>query len=200
MAGKADIRRKILRSRNAMAHEEIAVMSQEIVKRLIGLAAIRGATTVMVFLSFGTEVLTDELIRWGWAAGKRIAVPLCNPEDRELIPCRIDTFEDLQRGHYGIREPKAGLVRPLPRGEIDAVLVPAVAFDRRGSRVGYGGGYYDRFLPEVPRATRIGVVFACQIVEGIPAGPHDVAVDGIVTEKEIIIPVGSRIERVKGGL
>jgi 5-formyltetrahydrofolate cyclo-ligase len=185
MIGKAEIRKRILHMRNAMTPEEIAVGSDAIVKRLTELARIRQASTLMVFLSYGSEVLTDTFLCWGWAEGKRIAVPLCNPEMRELIPCRIDGFGDLESGHYGIREPKPGFIRPLEKKEIDVVLVPAVAFDRRGARVGYGGGYYDRFLPGVPQAARVGVAFACQIVQEIPADPYDVTVDAIVTETEI---------------
>jgi len=186
MDGKREIRKRILALRNAMPREEIAAASLEIVKKLTEMEEIRRASTLMVFLSFGSEVHTDDLIRWGWGEGKRIVVPLCCPETRELMPCRIDGFDELETGHYGIREPKASHLQPVPQREIDAVLIPAVAFDRRGCRVGYGGGYYDRFLPEVPRAAKIGAAFACQIVAEIPADPYDVTVDRIVTEKGII--------------
>jgi 5-formyltetrahydrofolate cyclo-ligase len=80
----------------------------------------------------------------------------------------------------------------VSREEIDAVLIPAVAFDRRGYRVGYGGGYYDRFLPQVPRAARIGAVFACQIVPEVPIDRYDVQVERITTEEGIIIPEDER--------
>ena len=123
----------------------------------------------MIFLSFGSEVQTDGIIRWGRENGKRIVVPRCCPEGRRLTPCLIEEFAELETGSYGIREPKAELARPVPAGEIDAVLIPAVAFDRRGYRIGYGGGYYDRFLPKVPRSLRIGVAFSRQIVAEIPA-------------------------------
>ena len=186
MDGKREIRKRILALRNAMPREEIAAASLEIVKKLTEMEQIRRASTLMVFLSFGSEVHTDDLIRWGWGEGKRIVVPLCCPETRELMPCRIDGFDELETGHYGIREPKASRLQPVPQREIDAVLIPAVAFDRRGCRVGYGGGYYDRFLPEVPRAAKIGAAFACQIVAEIPADPYDVTVDRIVTEKGVI--------------
>ena len=186
MDGKGEIRRRILMLRNAMPPESIAVKSAEIVRRLMELREIRDSSTLMVFLSFGSEVHTDDLIRWGWGEGKRIVVPLCCPETRELMPCRIDGFEELESGHYGIREPKASRFQSVPQREIDAVLIPAVAFDWRGCRVGYGGGYYDRFLPEVPQAAKIGAAFACQIVAEIPADPYDVTVDQIVTEKGII--------------
>ena len=194
MVGKAEIRKSILQTRNAMTREEIAAASQEIVKKLTEMEEIRRASTLMVFLSFGSEVDTDDLIRWGWGEGKRIVVPLCCPETRELMPCRIDGFDELETGHYGIREPKASSLQPVPQREIDAVLIPAVAFDRRGCRIGYGGGYYDRFLPGVPRAAKIGAAFACQIVAEIPADPYDVTVDIIVTEADIIVPAGSAVE------
>ena len=186
MVGKAEIRKSILQTRNAMTREEIAAASLAIMKRLIDLEAIRRASTLMVYLAFGSEVHTDDLIRWGWGEGKRIVVPLCCPETRELMPCRIDGFDELESGHYGIREPKVSPLQPVSQREIDAVVVPAVAFDRRGYRVGYGGGYYDRFLPGCPQAAKIGAAFARQIIAAIPADPYDVTVDRIVTEKGVI--------------
>ncbi len=188
MIEKKEIRKRILNLRNEMTPEEIAAKSGRIVRRVTELEAFREASTLMVFLSFGSEVQTDGIILWGWENGKRIVVPHCRPESRRLIPCLLEGFAELEAGYCGIREPKAGLARSVPAGEIGVVLVPAVAFDRRGARVGYGGGYYDRFLPEVPQAARIGAAFSCQIVAEIPADPHDVPVDRIVTEEEIISP------------
>jgi 5-formyltetrahydrofolate cyclo-ligase len=187
MNSKTEIRKRLLGLRNALSKEEIAARSGGIVTRLMRMEEIRKASTVMVYLSFGSEVLTDDLIRWGWEEGKRIVVPLCRPEGRVLTPCLIDGFAELEEGHYGIREPKADRLRVVPPGEIDAVLVPAVAFDRRGYRVGYGGGYYDRFLPTTPQAAKIGAAFACQIVPEVPTDRYDVQVDRITTEDELIV-------------
>jgi len=187
MTDKREIRKRIMTLRNAMTPEEIEAKSGEIVRQLKGLREIRESSTLMVYLSFGSEVLTDDLIRWGWDAGKRIVVPFCHPESREMTSCLLGGFTELETGHYGIREPKAERLKPVPREEIDAVLIPAVAFDRQGRRVGYGGGYYDRFLPEIPRSARIGAAFACQIVAEIPPDPHDVPADRIVTEDELIV-------------
>jgi len=187
MDEKREIRKRILNLRNAMPLEAIAAKSGEIVQRLRELREIRESSTLMVFLNFGSEVVTDDLIVWGWAEGKRIVVPLCHPESREMTPCLIGGFADLETGHYGIREPKADRLRVVPPGEIEAVLVPAVAFDRRGYRVGYGGGYYDRFLPKAPQAARIGAVFACQIVPEVPIDRYDVQVERIATEEGIIV-------------
>lgn len=182
---KEALRRRVLAIRDGLTAEAVAAMSGEIVRRLTGLPEIRAAATLMVYLGFGSEVMTDGLIRWGWSAGKRVVVPLC-AAGRSLIPCRIEGFEEVEAGHYGIREPKAVCRRPVEPGGIEAIVVPAVAFDRRGGRVGYGGGYYDRFLPRAPQAARIGAAFAGQIVAAVPAGVHDVPVDTIVTEEGII--------------
>jgi 5-formyltetrahydrofolate cyclo-ligase len=193
MTDKGDIRNWILQVRNAMTPQAIASGSLAIVKRLTELDQIRRASTLMVYLSFGSEVRADDLILWGWGEGKRIAVPFCRPARRELIACRMEGFDELECGHYGIREPKADLIRPIPPDEIDVVVVPAVAFDRQGHRLGYGGGYYDRFLPSAPRAMRIGAAFARQIVAEITTDPHDVRMDGIVTEREVIVPAATGV-------
>jgi len=187
MTDKREIRKRIMTLRNAMPLAAIAAKSGEIVRLLKELREIRESSTLMVFLNFGSEVLTDELIVWGWDAGKRIVVPFCHPESREMVPCLLGGFDELETGHYGIREPRADCLQVVLPEEIDAVLIPAVAFDRRGYRVGYGGGYYDRFLPKVPRAARIGAVFACQIVPEVPIDRYDVQVERIVTEEGIII-------------
>ncbi|MBM4313880.1 MAG: 5-formyltetrahydrofolate cyclo-ligase [Deltaproteobacteria bacterium] len=187
MNSKSEIRKRLLGLRNSLSNEEITAGSGEIVTGLKRMKEIRSASTLMVYLGFGSEVMTDDLIRWGWGEGKRIVVPFCHPEGREMTACRIDGFDELVEGRYGIRAPAAGRLRPVANGEIDAVIVPAVAFNRRGYRVGYGGGYYDRFLPAAPQAAKIGAAFACQIVEEIPVGPYDVKMDYIVTEKGILI-------------
>ena len=192
MNSKSEIRKRLLGLRDSLSTEEITAGSGEIVTRLMRIEEIRKASSLMVYVSFGSEVVTDDLIRWGWGEGKRIVVPFCRPEGREMTACRIDGFDELEKGHYGIRAPMVGRLRPVPSGEIDVVLVPAVAFDRQGYRVGYGGGYYDRFLPGCPQAAKIGAAFACQIIEEIPVGPYDVAMDCIVTEEEILIPENKR--------
>jgi 5-formyltetrahydrofolate cyclo-ligase len=197
MNGKTEIRKRLLNLRNSLSTKEIMAGSSEIVAELMRIEEIRKASTLMVYLSFGSEVRTDDLIRWCWKEGKRICVPFCHVESRELTACRIDGFDELETGHYGIRAPKEGLLRPVDGGEIDAILVPAVAFDRRGYRIGYGGGYYDRFLPRVPRAAKIGVAFVSQIIEEIPVDGHDLPVDLIVTEKEVIVPSDGPIGTVR---
>jgi 5-formyltetrahydrofolate cyclo-ligase len=190
MEEKRQIRRQILSLRDRMTKEEIAAKSRAVVERLTALDAVRQAGTVMAFMAFGSEVDLEGFVRWAWEAGKRVTVPHCRPDERGLTACRIDGFAELAPGHYGIRAPRAAELRPVPPGEIDTIVVPGAAFDRRGYRIGYGGGYYDRFLLAASRAARIGAAFACQIVPTIPAEPHDIPVDAVVTEAETIIGTG----------
>jgi len=191
MESKAEIRKRVIGLRNAIPRDQIEQKSRAIQERLTELDPIRRASTLMIFLSFGSEVLTDDLILWCWEEKKQVVVPFCRPESRELTACRINGFDELETGHYGIREPHEGLLRPVDGEKIDAILVPAVAFDRVGYRVGYGGGYYDRFLPKAPQAAKIGVAFAAQMIDQAPRDAYDLPVDVIVTESEVIVPVAS---------
>lgn len=182
---KKEIRKTILSLRNAVPREKIETMSDYICRRFIALDKVRSCSSLMIFLSFGSEVDTDYIIRWAWKHKKRVMAPLCKPETKELAVFAIATFDDVEPGYYGIREPKRALLQPVAKKEIDLVVVPAVAFDRRGYRVGYGGGYYDRFLADMG-APRIGLAFSCQIIPEAPINQYDHAVDGIVTETEYI--------------
>lgn len=186
MKAKEEIRRETLLRRDSMPQEERQKKSRLITARLTGLAALESARTVMTYLGFGSEVGTDDLVRWGLARGKQIVVPLCRGQGRRMVACRIDSLAEVAPGLYGIREPREGFVRPVDPRQIDVVIVPGVAFDRRGHRVGYGGGFYDRFLGGARQAFRIGVAFSCQIVPEIPAQDWDLRVHCLVTEKGIM--------------
>lgn len=182
---KKVIRKTILSLRNAVPREKRERLSKVICNRFTRLDEVKMCYSLMIFFSFGSEVDTDDIIRWAWKHKKKVVVPLCKPETKELAVFAIATFDDVEPGYYGIREPKRALLQPVAKKEIDLVVVPAVAFDRRGHRVGYGGGYYDRFLANMG-APRIGLAFSCQIIPEAPINQYDHAVDGIVTETEYI--------------
>jgi 5-formyltetrahydrofolate cyclo-ligase len=182
---KKKIRKDILSVRNALPSAEREAISRDICRRFTRLTVVQGCASVMIFLSFGSEINTDYIIEWLWKQKKEVLVPLCKPETREMDIFPIASFADLEPGYFGIREPKRGLRPPVTKEVIDLVVVPAVAFDRRGYRVGYGGGYYDRFLIGMDVPT-IGLAFNCQIITAAPVDEYDQAVQGIVTEKEYI--------------
>ncbi len=182
---KKKIRKDILAVRNALPVEERERMSRDILSRFACLPMLPACKTVMIFLSFGTEINTDYIIEWLWEQNKNVLVPLCKPQTKEMAIFPITQFADVEPGYFGIREPKPDLRPPVAKEAVDLVCVPAVAFDRRGYRVGYGGGYYDRFLADLG-VPRIGLAFSCQIIPEAPVDTYDQAVHGIITEAEWI--------------
>lgn len=150
----------------------------------------RQARTILLYVAFRGEVRTQMIATAAGAAGKRLALPRVQKEPKRLI---LHAYSGdpttLIRGAYGIAEPREDwpVVEP---GEVDLVVAPGVAFDRRGNRLGYGGGYYDRMLPEVkaanPAAKLVGLAYGFQLVPELPAEPHDIPMDGVATEDGLI--------------
>lgn len=190
MSGSADLRarKRALREqvrarRDALPAHERVRRSEEISRRLFSLEAVAGAATVMAFSSFGSEVETRPIIERLAREGCRVALPRI--EGGEIVAVGYQPGEPVRTASFGASEPAGGQI--LAPEEIDIVVTPGLAFDRSGHRVGYGGGFYDRFLTRVGAATpRIGVCFAVQLVEEVPHGETDLTVDVVVTEDEVI--------------
>jgi len=152
---------------------------------------------VMLYLSLPDEVDTSEVFLHAWQNGKTVAVPKVSWQQRRMIPVEINSLEtDMSVGASGLRTPTTG--RPIPPGEIELVVTPALGYDGNGNRLGRGGSYYDRFFAnEELRACKCGFSFAEQQVDSIPVSDHDVAVDILVTDEEVFYfgaGVGSRQE------
>lgn len=184
---KSSIREKMLGVRNNLTSHQIQSMSRDIFNTFIKLDKVQESPIIMAYLSFGSEVNADYIIEWAWSNNKRVVVPVCLPKTRRMIPSIIDSFQQVEPGYFGIRQPKKEFLRPVNKGIIDIIVVPAVAFDRRGYRIGYGGGYYDRFLAEIKeKAIKIGLAFQCQLVSRLQVDKYDIPVDLIVTDKDVI--------------
>jgi 5-formyltetrahydrofolate cyclo-ligase len=183
---KVELRRKLLNCLLAIPSEQRSERSRKACRNLVSTEQFQGASTVMMFLSLPHEVDTSEAILHAWQLGKAVAVPKISWQQRHMIPVRINSLETgFSTGASGLRNPIAGM--PVPFGEIDLVVTPALGFDKKGNRLGRGGSYYDRFFAnEELKAARCGFGFAEQIVESIPVTEHDEPVDIIVTDEEII--------------
>jgi 5-formyltetrahydrofolate cyclo-ligase len=187
---KAGLRKRFRTARSSIASERRNHVSATIVERLVELDEIRRARAVMVYLHTGNEVRTDTLISRLLSEGKRVIVPYCRPASRDLGIAEIRTVDsDTAPGLHGIREPLPALRGNFLKSDIHAIVVPGVAFDTHGGRLGQGKGYYDNFLRELSgRVPFIGLAFACQISdEPFPFDYHDVAVDQVVTENGPLI-------------
>jgi 5-formyltetrahydrofolate cyclo-ligase len=177
---KRILRKKFLAARAALAPDEVEEKSRKIMGVLFSLEELLKAQAVMFYVDARNEVKTKDAITWALNAGKRVAVPKVTGV-RRLAAVEIKSLEELSPGCFGILEP----VRDdgISPAEIDLVIVPGVAFDKSGYRLGYGAGYYDNFLPLLrPEVKKVAVAFEMQVVDRIPAERHDVRMDMIITE------------------
>ena len=179
---KAGLKQSITEKRNSLSKEEILEKSGKIKDNLFVLEQYKKSKTVMFFVSFNSEVNTHEMIKEALKA-KTVIVP--KVLEHEIEPSMIADFDSLvSTGKFGILEPIETM--KIAYKNIGLVLVPGIAFDILGHRIGYGFGFYDRFLAKVPKAVKIGLTFDFQVVEKVPHEEHDVAVDLIVTEERVV--------------
>jgi len=159
-----------------------------ILQNIISLPEFQSARTIMTYLSISGEVDTFPLARLILKRGKRLVVPKVIKEPAHLLACEIDSLDEgLVPDPYGIMEPDRDHTREIRIGEIDVHVIPGLAFDRSGYRLGHGGGYYDRFLSGVPKsALKAGLSFGSQILDALPKDPWDIPVDCIISEKEVL--------------
>ena len=179
---KRELRRRMLALRRALAAEERASYSAAITERILSLEAVKRVRTIFAYAAMEDEVQTEALISSLLQMGKRVAIPLVTGK-RTMEAVLVPAMDALEYGAYHILTVREDRRVVLPPKEIDCVLVPGVAFDMDGTRLGMGGGYYDIFLPKIPGAVKIALAYSCQIVESIPKLSHDCGVDWIVTEK-----------------
>ena len=186
---KRSVRERILRARDAMPTHLRVAASTAIAATLSRRPDFIAARVVLLTLPFGSEWDTGLLLSAALAGSKTVAVPRVNQERHMLeIHAVCDAAREIAPGYRGIPEPRVDCP-PVALASIDWVLVPGVAFDAEGRRIGYGGGYYDRLLPLLDRsAARVAGAFELQVVERVPAAPHDTTVDAIVTERRTLGP------------
>jgi 5-formyltetrahydrofolate cyclo-ligase len=185
---KKALRKKIIALRDLLTPAEIKEKSALIAENLYSLPAYAQADKIMFFIDFGSEVSTRSMVEETIKRGKVALAPKALPETREMIPSQILNWDaDLAPGAYNIPEPCESALRPCKPEEIDLLIVPGVAFDLKGNRLGYGGGYYDRFFPLLkPGVLLVALVFDLQIQPEVPVEEWDRRVDVIITEKRII--------------
>jgi 5-formyltetrahydrofolate cyclo-ligase len=184
---KRAMRERVLADRDALAPAVRAAASQAIATRLCAQQSFADARCPLLTLPFRSEWDTHPLFAIAGAEGKTVALPRVNGATRMLDLYEVrDLARDTAPGYRGIPEPDPSLPRVDIRA-IDWVLVPGVAFDAAGRRLGYGGGYYDRLLALMPPSTpRVAGAFDAQLVPVVPAAPHDLVVDTLATESQLL--------------
>lgn len=155
--------------------------SQRIAAQLFALPAFQKARTVLFYASMPGEVETFAMIEQAMQLHKTVALPTLEPNQRKMIPTLTHSLNDLQEGPYGIRQPRSEGSKAVDIAQLDAVVVPGLAFDKANNRLGRGAGYYDRFLAGLPEhAATIGVAFDFQLIDCLPVEEHDVPLDLII--------------------
>ena len=185
---KKEFRKKVINLRKEKDKDFIKHNSDIITDKLLNLDCIKNAKNIMLYLDFNNEVSTDSLIKKLLNLGKIVSSPITLKEERKLIPSQItDLKNGIQYGAYNIREPKPECSPAINIKDLDVIIVPAVAYDKNCYRLGYGGGFYDRFLENLRKdAVTIGIAFDLQIFDEVPKEAHDAQLDYIVTESRIL--------------
>jgi 5-formyltetrahydrofolate cyclo-ligase len=177
---KESIRQQVLAKSKLMTGSQRAAASARARASLAGRAVWRQAASILFFAPMPEELDVWPLLADALAAGKIVALPRFVPETAGYIACRIRNLDaDLKVGYFGIREPASRALDAEMR-QVDLILVPGVAFDLQGRRLGRGKGYYDRLLAAVS-GNRCGVAFEEQIVDAVPSEPHDIRMDFLLT-------------------
>ncbi|XAL99014.1 5-formyltetrahydrofolate cyclo-ligase [Phycisphaeraceae bacterium D3-23] len=187
---KATLRSSIIAARDAIPAADRAARSALLLQDVLALPQVRAAKRIFAFVSHGSEVDTHPIIDALLAAGKQVAVPLILPRkddpDRRMLAVPITSRDELTPGVMGILSPPRPETRgPAPNFSPDLVLVPGAAFSKESpkaiTRLGYGGGYYDRYLERHPGAKTVGLGFREQVVARLPVESHDVALHAMVS-------------------
>jgi 5-formyltetrahydrofolate cyclo-ligase len=184
---KEAIRKELLSKRLALSAEERRLRSRAIQTRLFNREEFRKAKTIQFYISFNHEVETREMIGRALEIGKKVVVPYLKEGQSEIGLSELrDLKQELQRNRNGFEEPFGPFIRPVDPAQVELWIIPGVAFDLSGSRIGYGKGFYDRLLSRSVKGILTGIAFDLQLVDRIPVEAHDVRMDQIVTEYRTI--------------
>ena len=181
---KAALRKQYKQIRNQLTMEKVQNNSEKIAAQLFETAFWQNSTVVMLYLSFQNEVVTDMIYERGWQENKIMLIPICSAQNGIMTMSKLTSFEQLVPNRYGIRELPEPLQQIVPPETIDLCLIPGIVFDNYGNRLGFGAGYYDRYLAKIsPQVPRIALAHSCQIYDGIlPTDEYDLPMHYMLTE------------------
>ena len=183
MKEKNALRKQMKESRLNLSEEEFVAKSKAIVNTILEFPAYKEAQKVMVYIPMAGEVNIKHLFGPAWESEKELYVPVCEGQAPGVMQAALYKKKSITSiTKLGVQEPV--FARFIEPEEIDLVLVPGLAFDRQGHRLGYGKGYYDRFVPRLnEKAVKLGIAFDLQVLSEIPYENHDQFLDGLITEK-----------------
>lgn len=180
---KKEVRMGILEKRKALCTNKVEELSKKINQHILNWDKYKDSNKIMVYMAFRNEVKTMDIIKDSFSKSKIVVLPKSIKETSKIIPCVIENLDELKSGSYGIMEPYGNNI--ADRDTLDIIFVPGVAFDRNGYRIGYGAGYYDRFLAGY-KGIKAGICYEMQIVEDAFHDAYDASMDYLITEEGII--------------
>jgi 5-formyltetrahydrofolate cyclo-ligase len=188
---KADIRKEIAAALGRLSADKLTEKTRLIENRLFDFANFLEAKIALMYIENPNEVKSTEIIRRTFDQNKIVVLPLVKTDTKKFKLFKIDDFaKDLKSGQNGILQPDPGRCRTVPIDCIDIAIIPGVAFDEKGGRIGSGDGYYDRLIPHLPVTTRkVALALDYQIIPQVPIESHDKHVDIIITDKRIIYKI-----------
>ena len=188
---KSDIRNRVVTAIQALSVEELAAKTSQIGNRLFGFANFLEANISLLYMPQKFVVDTKKIIQRCLNYRKIVALPAFNTEKHEMQPYKVDAFDtDMTLGPRNILEPDPERCKIIPIERIDIAIIPGVALDEKGGRIGSGEGYYDRFIGKLPITTRkVALSLECQIVQQVPMESHDRFMDIIITEDRVIYKI-----------
>lgn len=182
---KKVLRNKILSLRNALEIDNKIKMDESIYRSLFSLDIFNRAKNIFIYLSFGTEINTRTIIEKILQSKKNVYIPKVYKNNKSMKAIKLNSFNDLKENSMGILEPIED-ENYIDKKDIDLIIVPGVVFDLEGNRIGYGGGYYDRYLEEIKDVVnKLVIAYEFQVIDYIESEDHDIKVDYIVTEEKI---------------
>ena len=184
--GKQELRNEFLRARSAVSPAQREIWNRRIAELFAGWPVYQQCRSVMFYVAMPDETATAGLIEDALHRGKQVYAPLLADQYGEMSAAVIGSLQDLVTGKYGLKMPKPDSQVLVDGGSIDLVVVPGVAFDRAGNRLGMGAGYYDRFFSRTRHSVRLGLAWECQVVTEAPCEPHDIRMQYLLTEAGLI--------------
>lgn len=182
---KKELRDSMIRKRDALPEETRKEYTEIITNCILSQEQVKNAKGIFCFVGFGSEPDTRKLIQTLLTDGKRVFVPKTEKGNPVMKMAEIRSLDELEIGHYGILSPKEDHANWGERSDADVVLVPGVLFDKRGYRIGYGAGFYDRFLAGSPAPYKLAVGYSMQVVDSVPVNEFDIPVDAFISEMGI---------------
>ena len=181
---KKEIRREIIAKRDLIKNK--SELDEKIEEKLRNNEIYKNSKNIFIYLGFGSEINTIKYVEDFLNEGKKIIIPYTDMKNKVMYGIEVNTLDGLKKNKFGILEP-TDTSKIFNKEDIDLVIMPGVAFDRSGNRIGYGGGYYDKFLCEMSSdIPTIALAYNIQILEEVPSEKHDIKVGMVITEKETI--------------